>query len=336
METNVPHHSPDTGGRESCPLDQSPEWLLYSSARTRQRMAGLFAAVLLILAMVILVDGLFARMRGGGSYRLEMIAGTSEPVSGPMGSAPAVESDMRAFPIPMDAPVSFEFQGFFTSYWFGTGMWRGLVHVSETAPSGTYGLAVGIEGQPSSTFQTYTISVARDEREQYSNALSLVRRWTGFNPFWLAGTFGILGIGTGLASFFLGRRQNALLRDLGLAEIVRVMPEGDLVRVYAVQGKREVREQSYVAYDKDMKRLGKVIYDGEKNGIASCLFVPAGHGMPEPGSFIAFWERADFEGTPMRRGVFTLLIEKGMNAVRDHASADSSSAEAQQKQKDRD
>ncbi len=330
METNVPNHSPDTAGGESCPpnqrqaqrLDQCPEWLLYSNARARQRMAGLVAAVLLILAMAILVDGLFARMRGGGSYRLEMLAGTSEPVSGPMGSAPAVESDMRAFPIPVDAPISFEFQGFFTSYWFGTGMWRGLVHVSETAPSGTYALAVGIEGQPSSSFQTYTISVARSEREQYRNALSLVRRWTGFNPFWLAATFGILGIGTGLTSFLLGRRLNALLRDMGLAEIVKVVPEGDLVRVYAVQGKREVTEQSYVAYDRDMKRLGKVIYDGEKNGIASCLFVPAGHGMPTPGSFIAFWERADFTGTPMRRGVFTPLLEKGMQAVRDKGAAE--------------
>ena len=322
MQAQTPQTSPSDAHeeqmvRDSVPLAESPEWLLYSGARNRQRLAGVFAAVLLILAFVVLADGLLSRMRGGGSYRLEMLPGTSEAVSGPMGSGPALASEMRAFPIPADAPLSFEFQGFFTSYWFGTGMWRGLVHVSETAPSGTYALAVGIEGQPSSSFQTYTISVAASAREQDRASLSMVRRYTGFNPFYLAAIFGVFGIGTGISSFFLGRRQNALLRDLGLAEIVRVQPEGNFVRVYAVQGKREVTGKSFVAYDRDMNRLGKVIYDEEKNGIASCLFIPADHGLPSSGSFIAFWEREDFVGTPMRRGVFSPLIERGMQSMRD-------------------
>ena len=89
--------------RDSVPLAESPEWLLYSGARNRQRLAGVFAAVLLILAFVVLADGLLSRMRGGGSYRLEMLPGTSEAVSGPMGSGPALASEMRAFPIPADA-----------------------------------------------------------------------------------------------------------------------------------------------------------------------------------------------------------------------------------------
>ncbi len=326
MQTQQPQTYPNSAAgdhageqpqaQDSLPLAQSPEWLLYSSARNRQRLTGILAAVLLILAFAVLADGLLSRMRGGGSYRLEMLPGSSAPISGPMGSAPALESEMRAFPIPVDAPLSFEFQGFFTSYWFGTGMWRGLVHVSETAATGTYALAVGVEGQPSSTFQTYTISVAASSREQDRASLSLVRRYTGFNPFYLAAIFGALGLGTGISGFFLGRRQNRLLQDLGLAEIVRAMPEGKFVRVYAVQGKREVTGTSFVAYDREMNRLGKVIYDGEKNGIASCLFVPAGHGNPASGSFIAFWERADFVGTPMRRGLFSPLIEKGMEKVK--------------------
>lgn len=299
----------------SSPLSQTNDWMLYSQGRARQRSAGLFAAIVLVLAFAVLIDGLLSHMRGGGSYRLEMLAGTTEAVSGPIGSAPAVASDMRAFPIPKDAPLSFEFHGFFTSYWFGTGMWRGSVHVSETAPSGTYALAVGLEGQPSSSFQTYTISVARDESEQDRQSLSLVRRWTGWNPFILAGILAALGIGTGSGCFFLGRRCSALLADMGLAEIIKVQPEGDLFRVFAVTGKRAIEGKSFVVYDDDMQKLGKVIYDKEKNGISEGLFVNAGHGLPKAGSFIAFWEHVVPEAKPLRRGLFAPLLQKGFSAA---------------------
>ena len=292
------------------PLSQTNDWMLYSQGRARQRSTGLFAAIVLVLAFAVLIDGLLSHMRGGGSYRLEMLAGTTEAVSGPTGSAPAIASDMRAFPIPKEAPISFEFHGFFTSYWFGTGMWRGSVHVSETAPSGTYALAVGLEGQPSSSFQTYTISVARDEREQDRQSLSLVRRWTGWNPFILAGILAAFGLGAGTGCFFLGRRGSALMADMGLAEIVKVQPEGDLFRVFAVSGKRAIEGKSFVAYDEELNRLGKVIYDKEKNGIAECLFVNAGHGLPKPGAFIAFWDHVVPEPKPLRRGLLAPLLQR--------------------------
>ena len=131
------------------PLAETPAWLSFRGLRARQRKAGLLACCLLVVGLAVLVDGLVSQMRGGGSFRIEMLAGTAEPVSGPQASLTATEKDMEAFPIPADAPLNFEFDGFFSSYWFGTGMWRGRIRAFEYAESGIYGMAVGIRGTPS-------------------------------------------------------------------------------------------------------------------------------------------------------------------------------------------
>ncbi len=315
------------------PLLETNDWLLFSQGRGRQKMAGLLAGVFLVLAMAVLVDGLVARMIGGGSYRLEMLAGTSELVSGPLGQGKPTEDQIQAFPIPVDAPVDFEFSGFFNSYWFGTGMWRGIVHVPETAESGTYALAVGIEGQPSSTFQTYTISVARSADEQNRQALSLVRRFSGLNPFYVAAFFAVFGLGLALGNFALGNRGNKLLASMGLSEIFRVQPDGDFLRVFAVTGKRKVDGTAFVCFDADLLRLGKVIFDKEKGGLCECLFVKGDGDVPQKGSFIAFWDPEAPERSPMRKGIFTSVLskklttgsaEKPESAVQEHNPDDAS------------
>ncbi len=292
------------------PLVETNDWKLYSQGRVRLRTAGIMAACLLIIGMAVLVDGLLSRMLGGGSYRLEMLAGTSEPISGPMGSAVPDESGMRAFPIPVDAPVSFEFGGFFSSYWFGTGMWRGTVHVSETAPSGTYGLAVGVAGQPSSTYQTYTVSVSRSVDEENARSLSLVRRITGWNPFWVTAFFLATGIGCALGCIRLGVRLNKMLRDMGLAEVFKVYPDGELMRVHVVTGIREISGTSFVCYDATLQRLGKVIVDKQRAGLTECLFVKGERGVPAKGSLVAFWEPRLPEFKPMRKGIFSNAVAK--------------------------
>lgn len=295
------------------PLLQTNDWLLYSQGRARQRLTGLVGAILLVLTFAVLADGLVARMFGGGSYRLEMLPGTSEPVSGPLGMAQHPEDrDMAAYPSPPDAPIEFEFGGFFASYWFGTGMWRGTVHVRENAESGTYYLDVGVAGQAYTAFQTYTIAVASSVEEQNQLSLSAIRRWTGWNPFYLAVLFGTIGIGCAIGSFCLGARANRLMREMGLAEVFKVESDGELLRLHVVVGKREVKGKSFVCFDADLRRLGKVIIDTEKGGLMQCLFVKGERGDPAKGSLIAFWEPTVPEFKPMRRGLFSEAITKAM------------------------
>lgn len=292
------------------PLSRTPDWLMFSALRRRQRASGFFSAVVMTLCLIVLCDGLLSQMRGGGSYRIEMLPGTSEAVSGPMGDARAVAEDMEFFPIPQDAPVTFEFKGFFSSYWFGTGMWRGYLHVSDTAASGTYQIAIGLRGTPSAAHQVYTVAVASDKFEQDRNSLSFVRRWTSWNPFYLAAILAAFGLGAGFASYMLGRRTEALLSSLGFAEIFKTKPDGLFIRVFTVTGQRELAGKNWVAYDSSLHRLGKVIFDLSSHGVTECLFVKDAPALPQKGDFVAFWERTPFTPSPARSGLFSGLFRK--------------------------
>lgn len=286
------------------PLASTGDWKLYASGRGRQYTAGLLSAILLVVAFTVLVDGLVSQMRGGGSYRIEMLIGSSEPVSGPMNDSNATASDMEAFPIPKDAPLSFEFDGFFSSYWFGTGMWRGRIIASETAPSGTYGMAIGLKGTPASAHQTYTIALAATQAEQDAQSLSFTRRWTSWNPFIVAAILGAIGLGAGLGAYLLGRRCDALVADLGLSEIFKTVRETNFVRVYTVTGKREIEGRGFDLYSSNMSRLGKVIFDRTEHGCTECLFVPGSGKLPRKGDLVAFWQRREHVPSPARRGLF--------------------------------
>ena len=272
------------------PLAETPAWLSFRGLRARQRKAGLLACCLLVVGLAVLVDGLVSQMRGGGSFRIEMLAGTAEPVSGPQASLTATEKDMEAFPIPADAPLNFEFDGFFSSYWFGTGMWRGRIRAFEYAESGIYGMAVGIRGTPSAAHQTYTVVVARSEEELNAMSLSFVRRFTGWNPFYVAMALVAAGLAASVLAFLLGRRCDGLTRSLGLAEIFRTQDEGDFLRVFMVTGLRKAEGKNFVAWDANLGRLGKVLNDGTRAGVTECLFVKDAGRLPKKGDFVAVWE----------------------------------------------
>ena len=280
------------------PLAETPAWLSFRGLRARQRKAGLLACCLLVVGLAVLVDGLVSQMRGGGSFRIEMLAGTAEPVSGPQASLTATEKDMEAFPIPADAPLNFEFDGFFSSYWFGTGMWRGRIRAFEYAESGIYGMAVGIRGTPSAAHQTYTVVVARSEEELNAMSLSFVRRFTGWDPFYVAMALVAAGLAASVLAFLLGRRCDGLTRSLGLAEIFRTQDEGDFLRVFMVTGLRKAEGKNFVAWDANLGRLGKVLNDGTRAGVTECLFVKDAGRLPRKGDFVAVWDPVARAGQP--------------------------------------
>ena len=280
------------------PLAETPAWLSFRGLRARQRKAGLLACCLLVVGLAVLVDGLVSQMRGGGSFRIEMLAGTAEPVSGPQASLTATEKDMEAFPIPADTPLNFEFDGLFSSYWFGTGMWRGRIRAFEYAESGIYGMAVGIRGTPSAAHQTYTVVVARSEEELNAMSLSFVRRFTGWNPFYVAMALVAAGLAASVLAFLLGRRCDGLTRSLGLAEIFRTQDEGDFLRVFMVTGLRKAEGKNFVAWDANLGRLGKVLNDGTRAGVTECLFVKDAGRLPRKGDFVAVWDPVARAGQP--------------------------------------
>ena len=136
-------------------------WQALPALKERQRRTGLLAALVLGLAVLVLVDGLQALMRAG-SYHLDIVAGQGTMLSGPIGIDKPRDSDLLVSVTPEGAPLSFRLDGFFASYWFGNGMWRGEIVAEQGATPGTYALSVRVRGTPASATQRYEVTVWSD------------------------------------------------------------------------------------------------------------------------------------------------------------------------------
>lgn len=195
-------------------------WTTAQTERKRQKCLGWVSGVLLAIALVALFDGLLAQMRTG-TNELNILPGQGITLSGPAVLKNPLNSDVLARFNPADAPLSFELEGFFTGYWFGNGMWRGQVRAAKEAGEGSFSLRIAFRGASAQTAQNYVFNVYENAEAMREASLSIFRRWFNINPFLLAATCGILGILTGLATYFFGRRYALCLATLGLAEIAR-------------------------------------------------------------------------------------------------------------------
>ena len=104
---------------------KSKIWKRYTRARHQQVLAGKTGAIFLCIALLLLVDGLVALMRTDTS-RIDLLAGETASISGPLAVEAPVQGDVEARFIPGDTPLRFEVDGFFAGHWFGNGMWRGV------------------------------------------------------------------------------------------------------------------------------------------------------------------------------------------------------------------
>ena len=195
-------------------------WQALPALKERQRRTGLLAALVLGLAVLVLVDGLQALMRAG-SYHLDIVAGQGTMLSGPIGIDKPRDSDLLVSVTPEGAPLSFRLDGFFASYWFGNGMWRGEIVAEQGATPGTYALSVRVRGTPASATQRYEVTVWSDAASLRHGAYSLTVSLLGFNPFWLSGILACIGVVPGLLSFLSGRRIVRLLWYAGFSEVFR-------------------------------------------------------------------------------------------------------------------
>ena len=148
-------------------------------------------------------------------------------LSGPIGIDKPRDSDLLVSVTPEGAPLSFRLDGFFASYWFGNGMWRGEIVAEQGATPGTYALSVRVRGTPASATQRYEVTVWSDAASLRQGAYSLTVSLLGFNPFWLSGILACIGVVPGLLSFLSGRRIVRLLWYAGFSEVFRTEARKD-------------------------------------------------------------------------------------------------------------
>lgn len=196
-------------------------WTKAAANRQRQKFLGRISGILLALALLTLFDGLIALMRQGPD-ELSFLPGQSMSISGPAALKNPLASDVSAVFTPADAPVGFRLEGFFTGYWFGSGMWRGALTAREDADPGTYGLRISFKGAPVASANKYVLKIYRDAAAMRAASFSLTRRWLDLNPFIIAIVAGLGGVAFGVATYIYGRAYARSLTELGLAQIYTV------------------------------------------------------------------------------------------------------------------
>lgn len=192
------------------------------TAYTLCRISGWVAMLVFIGAFAALVDGLVAEMRMGVN-RLDMLPGTEIAVSGPMPVKTAEPEDFYVQGNAPDGQVKLVLDGFFSSYWFGSGMWRGRLVVGDTPGIGDYPFVVEFKNAPPRSGQTYTVVVWPDAESLRQGSFSLLFRELGYKPFPTAAVLGITGLLLGVANFLSGRYWAQRLRAAGCGEVYKIV-----------------------------------------------------------------------------------------------------------------
>lgn len=198
-----------------------------------QRRWGISCTLFLALALVGILDGLQSLRRAEANL-VELVAGTSESVSGSLAIRHPLRDDFRASFAPNAPALQFDLEGFFTGYIFGSGMWRGTVRARADAKPGRYILSTTLKGLPARATQRYTVCVYANEDALRSASLSFLQRTTGHNPFLDAAFLGVLGLCTGIVVFLLGQRHIRQLAALGCAEVIMVRPDTKGLRLWCL------------------------------------------------------------------------------------------------------
>lgn len=197
---------------------------------TQQRASGLVAMIFLGLAMLILFDGLRTGIFGASDVRLA--PDEDYAVSGPMPPKTERIEDFVIDGNAEDGALRLAPEAIFTGYWFGGGMWRGRIRVGSHPCPGEFVLSVRDKfGEKQNPALVFKVTVFASAAERQAHSPSVTYRWTGFNPYLLAASVGLIGIVAAGCNFLLGWKWSAILAEHGCGEIFRLKTVNGRVEV---------------------------------------------------------------------------------------------------------
>lgn len=197
---------------------KTPLWKQAQKNRKIQGRFGWISAIFFAVALVGLIDGLQAQMRAGSNV-LAILPGQTITISGPTASKNPLQSDIIAAFTPNNAPLRFEFDDFFSGYWFGSGMWRANIIASPDANDGQYGLRVAFRGAAAQNAQTYVFNVYASLDSLRAHSDSFLYRYLSIQPYLLASYAAAIGIILGIITYIYGRKYARTLARLSLAQV---------------------------------------------------------------------------------------------------------------------
>ncbi len=195
--------------------------------------AGKVGALVALLAMLSVLDGLIARFREPADL-IRALPGDTVEVNGPLRQAVPSLRDMTY--TSTSEHLSLTFDALQRGYFLGGDMWRGRLTVSPQTPPGEYRLSVMVWERPAAAPPlTFRILVYADMSSRQTQSKSLWLRYAGISP-WLAAAFCLAGILLAFGSvFLLSQKIETLLAQQGRAEVYRVVKkDGDCLIAFGL------------------------------------------------------------------------------------------------------
>lgn len=202
-------------------IEERTIWNKACVFRKLQHICGFLSAIFFSVALLSLFDGLQAKMRSG-PQELDLLAGEGLLISGPCPVKNPVMSDVLSHWAPEDAPAAFLLEGFYTGYWFGSGMWRGEIKAQDSAKTGSYKLTISFKGAPAQSRQSYIVNIYENLAAHCAGSKAFIFKFLNINSFLLASILAPFAIGFGICTYICGRKYAGELSKLGLFEIYRV------------------------------------------------------------------------------------------------------------------
>ncbi|MDP3427601.1 MAG: hypothetical protein Q8S17_09530, partial [Humidesulfovibrio sp.] len=205
-------------------------------------------------------------------YRHDLLPGQSVKLSRPLpyGVERLDELRLRS----SDPRISARFEEIFSGFWMGGALWRAEAQAAKDSPVGEYSVAVFHQnGTAAAPPQTFSLHVHANAQSILDASGSLVTRFLGLAPYFLAICLLPLALLPMAASFMLTRRIAQALSDAHMAEVYRSMnsPEGQRIYFCPAQGQMPAPGALVDVLDEGAKNalcVAQVIEIENKNVIA--------------------------------------------------------------------
>jgi hypothetical protein len=185
-----------------------------------RRTGGRIGAVLCLLIAIGILDALIAQVRSS-PYDLNALPGQLLKINGPMPERITSKEELTYQSSSDDLIV--EIERIHTGYWLGGNIWAGVVRLGQDITPQTHQFMVRPqELAPQETFPVFELTVHEDQAGLQASAKSLIRRYTGLQP-WLVSVISLpLALLTFVLVYRLSIKREALLLEQGKGEVVRV------------------------------------------------------------------------------------------------------------------
>jgi hypothetical protein len=179
------------------------------------RIVSRFGAAIALVFLLSIVDSVVSGHLESDTF-FRALAGMQQPISGNLAQPVA---DLEALTYVIDTPlVQLDLIG------VKGRIWHGKLVVAPSAPQGTFHLRVFAAGSPADSHAPVLTVRVYDNPGQYQASFkSLIRRFSGLSPLWLALAAMPLVLGSLWLAYYLSGRREAVLADKGIVPIVKMV-----------------------------------------------------------------------------------------------------------------